>query len=89
MNTREEGVTVEGLAKLRPAFKKDGTVTAANASGINDGAAALIMMTAEKAKNSAAHRWAVYVGGASAGVDPSIMGVGPIYFLTKHSTSLA
>ncbi len=77
------GVTVEGLAKLRPAFKKDGTVTAANASGINDGAAALIMMTAEKAKELGCTPLAVYVGGASAGVDPSIMGVGPIYSSQK------
>ncbi|MDD4508850.1 MAG: acetyl-CoA C-acetyltransferase [Eubacteriaceae bacterium] len=77
------GVTAEGIGKLRPAFKKGGTVTAANASGINDGAAALIIMSAEKAKELGVKPMAKYVGGASAGVDPSIMGVGPIYACRK------
>lgn len=78
-----QGVTAEGLAKLKPAFKKDGTVTAANASGINDGAAALIIMTAEKAKELGVKPMAKFVAGASAGVDPSIMGVGPVYATRK------
>ena len=78
-----QGVTAEGLAKLKPAFKKDGTVTAANASGINDGAAALLIMTAEKAKELGVKPMAKFVAGASAGVDPSIMGVGPVYATRK------
>ncbi|MDO4568320.1 MAG: acetyl-CoA C-acetyltransferase [Clostridia bacterium] len=73
------GVTAEGIAKLRPAFKPDGgTVTAANASGINDGAAAVILMTAEKAKELGVTPMARIVAGASAGVEPSIMGIGPV-----------
>ncbi|QNB45342.1 acetyl-CoA C-acyltransferase [Thermanaerosceptrum fracticalcis] len=72
------GVTEEQLAKLKPAFKKDGTVTAGNASGINDGAAALVLMTAEKAKELGIKPLARFVAGASAGVDPSIMGIGPV-----------
>lgn len=72
------GVTAEGLAKLRPAFKKDGTVTAANASGINDGAAAIVLLSAEKAKALGVTPMAKYVAGASAGVDPSVMGIGPV-----------
>ena len=78
-----KGVTAESLAKLRPAFKKDGTVTAGNASGINDGAAALVIMSAEKAEELGVKPIARYVGGASAGCDPSIMGVGPIYAVRK------
>ena len=78
-----QGVTAEVLAKLKPAFKKDGTVTAANASGINDGAAALVIMTAEKAKELGVKPMAKFVAGASAGVDPSIMGVGPVYATRK------
>ncbi|MDO4571832.1 MAG: acetyl-CoA C-acetyltransferase [Clostridia bacterium] len=74
-----QGVTAESLAKLRPAFKPDGgTVTAANASGINDGAAAIIVMSAEKAKALGVKPLARFVGGASAGVEPSIMGIGPV-----------
>ena len=74
-----EGVTVEGLAKLKPAFKKDGgTVTAGNASGINDGAAALVIMSADKAKELGITPLAKIVSYASAGVDPSIMGTGPV-----------
>ena len=72
-----DGVTAEGIAKLRPAFRADGTVTAANASGINDGAAAIIVMSAEKAKELGVKPMARWVGGASGGVDPSVMGVGP------------
>lgn len=77
------GVTAESISKLKPAFKKDGTVTAANASGINDGAAALVIMTAEKAKELGVTPMAKFIGGASAGVDPAIMGVGPVYATRK------
>ncbi len=72
------GVTAEGLSGLRPAFQKDGTVTAGNASGINDGAAAIILMTAENAKKRGVEPLARIVSWATAGVDPSIMGSGPI-----------
>ncbi|HOK63690.1 MAG TPA: acetyl-CoA C-acetyltransferase [Soehngenia sp.] len=72
------GTTIEALAKLKPAFKKDGTVTAGNASGINDGAAALIIMSKEKADELGLTPIAEIVSYASAGVDPSIMGTGPI-----------
>jgi acetyl-CoA C-acetyltransferase len=72
------GVTAESLAGLRPAFKKDGTVTAANASGINDGAAALVVMTAEEAERRGTPILARIASWASAGVDPSIMGIGPV-----------
>lgn len=73
------GITAEGLAKMRPAFKPDGgTVTAANASGINDGAAAVVVMSAKKAKELGVKPMARWIVGASAGVDPSIMGMGPV-----------
>ena len=73
------GVTAESIAKLRPAFKPDGgTVTAANASGINDGAAAIVVMSEEKAKELGVTPMAEWVTGASAGVEPSIMGIGPV-----------
>jgi acetyl-CoA C-acetyltransferase len=72
------GVTVEGIAKLRPAFEKDGTVTAANASGINDGAAVVVLMKASEAKKLGKTPLARIVSWAQAGVDPSIMGTGPI-----------
>ncbi len=72
------GTTVESLGKLRPAFEKDGTVTAGNASGINDGAAAVVVMKAEKAKEFNLKPMARIAGFASAGVDPAIMGTGPI-----------
>jgi len=74
----KKGVTIESISGLKTAFKKDGTVTAANASGINDGAAAIVVMSAEKAKELGVKPLARFVQGASAGVDPSIMGVGPI-----------
>ncbi|MBQ9238809.1 MAG: acetyl-CoA C-acetyltransferase [Treponema sp.] len=78
------GVTAESLAGLKPAFKPDGgTVTAANASGINDGAAAVIVMSADKAKELGVKPMAKFVSGAVAGVDPSIMGIGPIYSSRK------
>ena len=70
--------TTESLAKLRPAFKKDGSVTAGNASGINDGAAALVLMSKEKALSLGLMPLAVIKSYASAGVDPQIMGTGPI-----------
>ncbi|MDL2209543.1 acetyl-CoA C-acetyltransferase [Desulfovibrio sp. OttesenSCG-928-O18] len=70
--------TAEGLAKLRPAFKKDGTVTAGNASGINDGAAALVIMSAEAAEKKGITPLARIVSYGTAGVDPSIMGYGPV-----------
>lgn len=73
-----DGVTQEGISKLRPAFIKDGTVTAANASGINDGAACLIVMSEEKAKELGVKPLATIVSYASAGVDPKVMGTGPI-----------
>lgn len=70
--------SLEGLAKLRPAFKKDGSVTAGNASGINDGAAALVIMSKEKAVSLGLTPLATIKSYASAGVDPQIMGTGPI-----------
>lgn len=72
------GSTKEGLAKLKPAFKKDGTVTAGNSSGINDGAAAFVIMSAEKADELGVKPLAKIVSFASKGVDPSIMGYGPV-----------
>jgi acetyl-CoA C-acetyltransferase len=74
----KDGVTVEKLSALRPAFKKDGTVTAGNASGINDGAAAVVLMTAEEAKKRDLSPLAKIVSWAVCGVDPAIMGTGPI-----------
>ncbi|MBR7121980.1 MAG: acetyl-CoA C-acetyltransferase [Oscillospiraceae bacterium] len=73
------GATAEGLAKLKPAFKKDGTVTAGNASGINDGAAALVIMSAEKAQQMGLKPLAKILSYGSKGLDPSIMGYGPFY----------
>ena len=72
------GATIEGMAKLRPAFAKDGTVTAGNASGINDGAAALVLMTGSEAEKRGIEPLARIVSWAQAGVDPAIMGTGPI-----------
>jgi len=72
------GATLDSVAGLRPAFKKDGTVTAANASGLNDGAAALVLMTREEAEKRGAPILARIASFASAGVDPSIMGIGPV-----------
>jgi len=73
-----KGVTVEALAKLRPAFKKDGTVTAGNASGINDGAAALVVMSDQKAQELGLTPLATVEAYASAGVAPDVMGIGPV-----------
>jgi acetyl-CoA C-acetyltransferase len=72
------GATVEAMAKLKPAFSKDGTVTAGNASGINDGAAALVIMSAKEAAKRGLKPLATIRGWATAGVDPAIMGSGPI-----------
>lgn len=72
------GVTAESLAKLRPAFKKDGSVTAANASGINDGAAALVLMRLSEAEKRGLEPLARIASWATAGVDPSVMGTGPV-----------
>jgi acetyl-CoA C-acetyltransferase len=75
--------TLEAMAKLRPAFKKDGTVTAGNASGINDGAAALLLMSAEKARELGLKPLAKVRGYAAGGVDPAYMGLGPIPAVRK------
>ncbi|HMM22552.1 MAG TPA: acetyl-CoA C-acetyltransferase [Selenomonadales bacterium] len=72
------GTTLKALAGLKPAFQKDGTVTAGNASGINDGAAALVVMSAEKAKRLGLKPLARILGYGAGGVDPSIMGMGPV-----------
>ena len=72
------GATIEGMQKLRPAFAKDGSVTAANASGINDGAAGVLLMTAEEAERRGIEPLARIVSYATAGLDPSIMGMGPV-----------
>lgn len=72
------GVTAEGLGKLRPAFKRDGTVTAANASGINDGAAVVLLMRASEAQKRGLSVMAKIASHAVAGVDPSVMGTGPV-----------
>jgi acetyl-CoA C-acetyltransferase len=72
------GATLDSVSGLRPAFRKDGTVTAANASGLNDGAAALVLMSREEAERRGATILARVASWASAGVDPSIMGIGPV-----------
>jgi acetyl-CoA C-acetyltransferase len=72
------GTTIEALMKLRPAFDKNGTVTAGNASGINDGAAALVLMSAEEAQRRGLKPLARIASWATAGVDPKVMGSGPI-----------
>lgn len=77
------GTTAEGLGKLRPAFKKDGSVTAANASGLNDGAAALVVMSRKKADELGLKPLVTIKANASAGVDPSIMGIGPVPAVKK------
>ena len=77
------GATIEAMQKLRPAFAKDGSVTAANASGINDGAAAVLVMSEEEAAKRGLTPIARIASYATAGLDPSIMGVGPIYASRK------
>ncbi|WP_457843999.1 acetyl-CoA C-acetyltransferase [Staphylococcus aureus] len=85
--TKDEGVrenvSVENLSRLRPAFKKDGTVTAGNASGINDGAAMMLVMSEDKAKELNIEPLAVLDGFGSHGVDPSIMGIAPVGAVEK------
>ncbi len=78
-----QGATIESMQKLRPAFTKDGTVTAANASGINDGAAGALLMSAATAEKKGITPLARIASYATAGLDPSIMGVGPIYASRK------
>ena len=78
---------IESMAKLRPAFKKEGSVTAGNASGINDGAAALVLMEKNKAEEKGLKPMAKLIGYTLAGVDPSIMGIGPIPCLLYTSPS--
>ncbi len=82
------GTSLEALAKLRPAFSKDGSVTAGNASGINDGAAALVVMSGDEAKKRGAEPLARIVSFAQAGVDPALMGTGPIP-ATRRALALA
>ena len=82
------GATIEGMTKLRPAFIKDGTVTAANASGINDGAAAFVVMSAEKAEELGITPLAKIVSYGQRGLDPSIMGYGPFH-ATKKALEVA
>ncbi len=77
------GATIEGMQKLRPAFKKDGTVTAGNASGINDGAAAMVIMSKEKAQELGLTPMASLRAGVSVGLDPATMGMGPYYATRK------
>ncbi|MEM9844626.1 MAG: acetyl-CoA C-acetyltransferase [Pseudomonadota bacterium] len=77
------GATIENMQKLRPAFTKEGSVTAANASGINDGAAAVLLMSADEAEKRGVEPLARIVSYATAGLDPSIMGVGPIHASRK------
>ena len=77
------GTTIEALAKLKPAFKKDGTVTAGNASGINDGAAFFVLMSADKAKELGVKPLARIKAYGTAGLDPQIMGYGPVYATEK------
>jgi acetyl-CoA C-acetyltransferase len=77
------GATIEAMQKLRPAFTKDGSVTAANASGLNDGAAAVVLMTEEEAAKRGLKPLARIASYATAGLDPSIMGVGPIFASRK------
>jgi acetyl-CoA C-acetyltransferase len=72
------GATIDAMTKLRPAFSKDGTVTAGNASGLNDGAAAVVLMTADEAERRGIEPLARIASYATAGVDPAIMGTGPI-----------
>src|SRR5690606_13371994 len=77
------GTTVETLAKLRPAFRQDGTVTAGNASGINDGAAAVVVMSSGKARSLGIRPMAVIRGYASHALAPDVMGLGPVGAVRK------
>ena len=80
------GTTADKLGKLRPAFKKDGSVTAGNASGINDGAAAFVIMSKEKADELGLTPLATIAANGNAGVDPSVMGLGPVEAVKKALT---
>src|SRR6185503_9752328 len=75
--------TAEKLASLKPAFRKDGTVTAGNSSGINDGAAALVIASEERAQALGIDPLGAFVGSAVAGVDPRVMGIGPVPAVRK------
>jgi len=75
--------SAEKLATLKPAFRKDGTVTAGNSSGLNDGAAALVIASEEKARELGARPLGAFVGSATAGVDPRVMGIGPVPAVRK------
>ena len=77
------GTTAEKLATLKPAFRRDGTVTAGNASGVNDGASALVIASEERARELGAERLGAFAGGAVAGVDPRVMGIGPVPAVRK------
>ena len=77
------GITTDSLKKLRPAFKKDGIVTAGNSSGINDGAAAVILVSEDKLKELQINPMAEWIGGALGGCNPSLMGIGPVQSTTK------
>jgi 3-oxoadipyl-CoA thiolase len=77
------GTTVETLAGLKPAFRRDGTVTAGNSSGLNDGAAALVVASEERARELGAEPLGAFVGAAVAGVDPRVMGIGPVPAVRK------
>ena len=83
-----DGINLEGLARLRPVFQKDGTVTAGNASGINDGAAAISLMSEEEAKKRDLKKLVTIKSWASCGVEPALMGTGPIP-ATKKALDLA
>ena len=78
------GTTTDKLGKSRPAFKKDGSVTAGNASGINDGAAAFVIMSRAKADELGIAPLAVITANANAGVDPAVMGIGPVQAVKKY-----
>lgn len=82
----KKGTTAEKLGKLRPAFRKEGSVTAGNASGINDGAAAVVVMSKQKAEELGIKPLVTIKGNANAGVDPSIMGIGPVEAVKKALT---
>ena len=78
MNIQEQDITIESLSNLKPSFKENGTVTAGNSSGINDGAAAVILMTRDEADKRNLKPLAKIVSWATCGVDPALMGSGPI-----------
>jgi acetyl-CoA C-acetyltransferase len=91
-NGYEVATTLEKLGKLRPAFREGGTVTAGNASGLNDGACALVLMSADRAEALGIQPLARWMGSAAAGVDPRVMGLGPVHatrkLLERHNLSI-